>query len=66
MEDHRTKELSDQEEEQPVVSMEWLVDGEGLFSNSFLVEIVNNLTPDPVCPARNAETGKALQPGDFS
>ena len=66
MKDQGTKELSDQEEEQPVDSMEPLVCREDLFSDSQLVETVNNLTPDPVCPARNAETKKALQPGAFS
>ena len=44
-----------------------LVHREDLFSNSQLVELVNNLTQDPmVCPARYAETEEALQPGDFS
>ena len=44
-----------------------LVCGEDLYSNSQLVELVNNPTPDPVlCPVRPTETEKALQPKDFS
>ena len=44
-----------------------LVHKEDLFSDSQLVELVNNPTQDPmVCPARDAETEEALQPGDFS
>ena len=66
IEDQEGEALLNQEEEQPVDSMEPLVCGEGLFSDSQLVEMVNNLTPDPVCPARNVETEKALQPGDIS
>ena len=52
-------ELSDQEE-QPTHSMELLVCGEDLFSDSQLVELVNYPTQDPMlCPTRDAETEKA-------
>ena len=48
-------------------AMGLLVHREDLFSDSQLVELVNNPTQDPmVCPARDAETEEALQPGDFS
>ena len=44
-----------------------LVFGEDLYSNSQLVELVNNPTPDPVlCPAIDAETKNALYPEGFS
>ena len=68
MEDQGVMELSDQEEEQPADSMEPLVCREGdLFSNSQVMELVNNPTQDPVvCPAWDAETEEALQPGNFS
>ena len=67
MEDQGIMELSDQEEEQPVDSMGPLVCGEDLFSDSQLVDQVNNPTQDPVlCPARDAETERILQPEDFS
>ena len=66
MEDQGAMELSDQDEELPVDSMELLVCGEGPVSDFQLVEMVNSLTLDPVCPARNTETEKALQPGNFS
>ena len=61
--------LLDQEEEQPVDSMEPLVCGEGdivtdsLLSTSQLVVVVNNSTQDPVvCPPQDAETERTLQP----
>ena len=61
--------LLDQEEEQPAESTELLVCEEAnlssnsLLSNSLLVAVVNNPTQDPVvCPARDAETKRALQP----
>ena len=67
MEDQGAMELSDQEEEQPVDSMGPLVCREDIFSDSQFVKLVINPTPDPVLgPARDAETVKALQPGDFS
>ena len=50
-----------------MASMWPLVYGKDLFSDSQLVEVVNKPTQDPVlCPARDAETEKALQLGIFS
>ena len=43
-----------------------LVHTEDLFSDSQLVEMVNNPTTVPVCPVKNAETEKAMKPDDFS
>ena len=66
MEDQGAMELSDQEEEQPMDSMELLVCREPLFSDSQLVEMVNNPNPNPMSPVMNIEMEKALQPGDIS
>ena len=67
MEDQEGEALLDQEEEQPVDSMEPLVCGEGdifidsLLSDYQLVVAVNNPTQDPVvCPAWDTQTERAL------
>ena len=73
MEDQEGVALLDQEEEQTEDYIEPLVCGEGdifadsLFSDSQLVEAINNPNQDPVmCPTRDAETEKALQPENFN
>ena len=61
IEDQGAMELSNQEEKQPADSMGLLVCREDLLSNSLIVELVNNPTPDPIpCPVRDAETEMAL------
>ena len=57
----------DQEEEQPVDSLEPLVCGKDLFSDSQLVDLVISPTQDPMePPAQDAETVRALQEDNFS
>ena len=57
--DFLSVEMEDQEEEQLVDSIGPLVCKEDLFSHSQLVELVNNLTQDPVlCSAKDADTEK--------
>ena len=66
LENQEAMELSDHGKEQPADSMGLLVCGEDdIFTDSQLLEAVNNSTPDPV-PARDAETKKALQPEGFN
>ena len=69
IEDQEGEALLNKEEEQPVDSMELLVCGEGdiftnsLLSTSQLVVRVNNTIQDPeVCPPRDVETKRVLQP----
>ena len=67
MEDEGAMELSDQKEEQLADPLGPFICRDDLFSDSQLVELVNYPTQDPVsCPARDAETEKALHPSDFS
>ena len=57
----------DQEEEQPVDSVELLVCGKDLFSDSQLVDLVISPTQDPMePPPQEAENERALQKDNFS